>query len=390
MKRSRFPRRAKQTPDTEQLVQLATNLSLSSSRIEDAFWEMRLAALIHRILGRDDEGTLTAALDHLYGAGGRAYDELADLTESCCETAQAGPEAGDTDILLFAAPMLVWSRYTIPSGPIASEIMDNLRVQLQAHMFAKDVRLGLADYLFSPDQLPQSYCETARLREKLAKAALHGRDIKLDAGQMPETVNFLSDIRYVIGAVAAPRGAALFRWQEADGNRTEAHKQWRLQGGEAVRPLLPACALEMLLPQPYHAACREADRASRPYSLRAAVAFLQTTLNVAAGDLRAILAPYYDRQLEEYRIGFTLRDSSDVIHGVVWPMLESEDEGSDIPAQIEAALRETGLREIMTLDHRFPLEYCDDCGAPLYPNPEGEPVHAEMPEQETSVPHQLH
>lgn len=390
MKRSRFPRRAKQTPDTEQLIHLATSLSLSSSRIEDAFWETRLAALIRRILGSDDEGTLTAALDHLYGAGGRAYDELADLTESCCETTQAGPEAADTDVLLFAAPMLVWSRYAIPSGPIATETLDNLRVQLQAHVFAKDVRLGLADYLFSPDQLPQSYCETARLREKLSKAALHGRELKLDAGQMPETVNFLSDIRYVIGAVAAPRGAALFRWQEEDGNRTEAHKQWRLQGGEAVRPLLPACALEMLLPQPYHAACREADRASRPYSLRAAVAFLQTTLNVAAGGLRAILAPYYDRQLEEYRIGFTLQDSSDVIHGVVWPMLESEDEGSDIPAQIEAALRETGLREIVALDHRFPLEYCDDCGAPLYPNPEGEPVHAEMPEQETSVPHQLH
>jgi uncharacterized protein YuzB (UPF0349 family) len=37
------------------------------------------------------------------------------------------------------------------------------------------------------------------------------------------------------------------------------------------------------------------------------------------------------------------------------------------------------------------LEYCDDCGAPLYPNPEGEPVHAELPEQEEeAVPRHLH
>ena len=42
------------------------------------------------------------------------------------------------------------------------------------------------------------------------------------------------------------------------------------------------------------------------------------------------------------------------------------------------------------LDHRLPLEYCDDCGAPLYPNPDGEPVHAELPEEEASVPRHLH
>jgi hypothetical protein len=145
------------------------------------------------------------------------------------------------------------------------------------------------------------------------------------------------------------------------------------------------------LPQPYHAAAREADRASRPYSLRAAVAFLQTTLNVAASDLRAVLAPYHDRQLEEFRVGFTMNDSTDVVHGVVWPLLEAEDETTEMPAQIEAVLREAGLREIIALDHRFPMEYCDDCGAPLYPNPDGEPSHAELPEEQAeAAPRHLH
>jgi hypothetical protein len=262
---------------------------------------------------------------------------------------------------------------------------------LQAHIFAAETKIGLADFLWSPDQLPQSYSETAQLTEKLAKAALHDRDIKLDPATMPETVSFLSDTRYLIGAVAAPRGAALFRWQADDGSRVEALKQWRSQGGEALRPLLPACAVELLLPQPYHAAAREADRGSRPYSLRAAVAFLQTTLNVAATDLRAVLAPYYDRQLEEFRIGFALKESTDVVHGVVWPLLEAEDESADTPAQIEAVLRETGLQDVISLDHRFPMEYCDDCGAPLYPNPDGEPSHAEMPEEQAeSAPRHLH
>jgi hypothetical protein len=394
MKRPRFTRRSKQTPDTEQLVRLATNLSQSSGRVEDSFWEARLTNLIDRLLADGDEAALTGALDHLYGVGGRAYDELADMIESCCETRRADAAEGIVklqDIVLIAAPVLAWSRYTIPSGPIAAEALANARVQLQAHVLATEAKLGLANYLFSPDQLPQSYSETAAQAEKLAKAAVHGRDVKLDTGTMPETVNFLSDTRYLLGAVAAPRGTPLFRWQEEDGSRAESIKQWRLQGGDALRPLLPACAVELLLPQPYHAAAREADRASRPYSLRAAVAFLQTTLNVAATDLRAVIAPFYDRQLEEYRVGFTQSQSNDVVHGVVWPLLEAEDESADAPAQIELVLREAGMRDIVTLDDRFPLEYCDDCGAPLYPNPEGEPVHAELPEEQAeSAPRHLH
>ncbi len=393
MKRSRFSRRTKHSPATEELIRLATQLSLSASRLEDAFWEKRLAAAVDRLLEENDEGALNVALDHLYGAGGRAYDELADMIEHCAETRHHKMVATgeDQDILMVAAPVLAWSRYAIPSGSIAAEVLATLRVQLQAHVLAKDVRLGLADFLFSPDQLPQSYCETAALAEKLSKAALHGRDLKLDPAQLPETMNFLSDTRYLIGVVCAPAGAPLFRWQEEDGNRGEALKQWRNQGGEALRPLLPACAMEPLLPQPFHAAVREADRASRPYSLRSAVAFLQTTLNVPASNLRAVVAPYYDRQLEEFRIGFTLGDAIEVVHGVVWPLLESEDESADMPAQIEAVLRETGLREVLILDHRFPLEYCDDCGAPLYPNPEGEPVHAELPEgEQEAAPRHLH
>jgi len=383
MKRSRFSRRTKQTPATDEMIRLASQISLSGSRLENVFWEKRLAAAVGRLLEENDEAAINAALDHLYGVGGRAYDELADMIEHCAETRRPEVMANPgQDSLMIVAPVLGWSRYAIPAGKIAPETLANLRVQLQAHVLAGNVRLGLADFLFSPDHLPPSYCETAALSEKLTKAALQGSDIKIDPAQMPETMNFLSDTRYLIGVACVPTGMPIFRWQEEDGNRNEALKQWRNQGGEAFRPLLPACAIEPLLPQAFHAAVREADRASRPYSLRSAVAFLQTTLNVPPSNLRAVVAPYYDRQIEEFRIGFTLGDAGEVVHGVVWPLLESEDESAEMPGQIEAVLRETGMQEILVLEHRFPLEYCDDCGAPLYPNPEGEPMHAELPEQE--------
>ena len=389
MKRNRHPRRARQTPDSDLLVRLATGLSQSSNRIEDAWWEARLAAHIDRLLEDKNEEALIAVLDQLYGAESRAYDELADMVESCAES-RRGAEPGGFDVVMFAAPVLAWSRFQIPSGPIPAAQADALRVQLQAHVLAGEARLALAEVLFSPDQLPQNYVDTAQLAAKLAKAAIHGRNLRIDADQLTETMSFLSDTRYLIGAVAAPRDKPMFRWQEADGDGGEAFRQWAKQGGDALRPLLPACALEFMPVLAFHAAVRDADRASRPWSLRSAVAFLQTVLTQPATELRAVVAPFHDRQLEEYRVGFTLRNASDVVHGVVWPLLDNEDE-QDIPTQLEATLREAGVPNVMLLDQRFPVEFCDDCGAPLYPNPEGEPVHAELPEEQTeAAPRHLH
>jgi len=390
MKRNRLPRRARQSPDSELLTRLATRLSQSSNRTEDAWWEARLAAQIDRLLADGAEDTLVAVLDQLYSGGSRAYDELADMVESCAETRRAEVNTG-FDSVMIAAPLLAWSRFQIPSGPIPGAQLDAIRVHLQAHVLAADAKLGLADVLYSPDQLPQDYVETARLAERLAKAAVHGRNLKSDPDQLAETMNFLSDTRYVLAAVAVPRGAPMFRWQEDDGDPTESFRQWAVQGGDALRPMLPACAIEFQPVLAYHAAVRDADRASRPWSLRAAVAFLQTVLNQPAAELRAVVAPFHDRQLEEFRIGFTQRGSSDVVHGVVWPLLEHEDENNDAPGQIEAALREAGVANVLLLDQRFPLEFCDDCGAPLYPNPEGEPVHAELPEEQAeAAPRHLH
>jgi hypothetical protein len=390
MKRNRLPRRARQTPDSELLTRLATRLSQSSNRIEDAYWETRLATLIDRLLADNAEEVLIAVLDNLYNGGSRAYDELADMIESCAETRRAETNNG-LDVVMFAAPVLGWSRFQIPSGSIPPAQLDALRVHLQAHVLAADAKLGLADILYSPDQLPQNYVDTAQLTEKLAKAAVHGRNLKTDPAQLSETMSFLSDTRYLLGAVAAPRGAAMFRWQEEDGDPVESFRQWTQQGGDALRPLLPACALEFLPVLAYHASVRDADRASRPWSLRAAVAFLQTVLNLPVTELRAVVAPFHDRQLEEFRIGFTQRGSSEVVHGVVWPLLEHEDESNDAPNQIESTLREAGIVSVLLLDQRFPLEFCDDCGAPLYPNPDGEPVHAELPEEQAeTAPRHLH
>lgn len=389
MKRTRLKRRGGLGRIAERLVWLANGLADSGSRVEDRYWDQQLCTVLDSAIADDEEEAINTALDHLYSAEPRAYDELADYVESRAECACAAFEGHD--VVLVAAPVLAWSRYRIPASSIPPAVLSNLRVHLQAHVLAKNARLALADFLFSPDQLPQGYCATADFAKLLGGAAMDNHDLRIDTDGMPETAQFLSDTRYLLAAVAVPRGEPLFRWQEQDGGRDAAREQWRIQGGACLGPLLPGCAIDLVLPETYFAASRAADKDSRPYSVRASVAYLGTALETPAANLRAIIAPFWDRQLEEYRIGLTVRDQEQVVHGVVWPLLGAEDETADCPAQIEAVLRESGVNDIVHLDHHFPLEYCDDCGTPLYPSPEGEVVHAEMPEEQGGqMPRHLH
>lgn len=382
MKRPRYSARERVSREAVELGRLASGLGQSGGKLEDAFWETRLATVIDRLLQESAEDDLTGALDRLLEPDPRAHDELADAIESRAESTRLVHNGTSYDVLLVAAPILAWSRYNIPAGTIPKEALTALQAQFSAHMLATDARFAMADFLFSPDQLPRAFSDTWQLTRELGVAALSGRTMKVDSKTMPETNRFLSDVRYLIGAIAVPQGGPLFRWNESDGSREAALEAWARQASPSLEPLMAGCAITPLLADAYHSACRTADRDSRPYSIQASVAFLQTTVGLAPEQLRAVIGPFHDRRLEEYRIGFGPRDQDATFHGVVWPLLGAEDEAQETPAQIEEVLRACGVADIVSLDHRFPFEFCDECGVPLYPNAEGEVVHAELPEQD--------
>jgi hypothetical protein len=390
MKRRRIHSKHRMSRDAERLVRLAQGLAESGSRVEDAYWETELQQLIGRLLESGQEESINLALDRLNETQARGYDELADLVESVAEGELIATPDGPRHLLLIALPILVWSRYSIPARRLPADVVTALTAQLGAHVLAADTRCVLADHLYSPDQLPYGYAQTRRYAEGLWQALREGRVFQEDASRLAEAVPYISDVRYVLGAVMVEPGRPLFRWNEADGSRETALELWRAQGGPNLQGVLPGCGYELLLPDAYFAAWRRADREGRPYSLRAAVAYLQATLDIQAGALRAVVAPFYDRRLEEWRVSFAL-PSGDVVHGVVWPLLGAEDETSDTAAEIEQTLKAAGVGEVLVLQQRFALEYCEDCGAPLYANGEGEVVHAEMPEQDVhQAPTHLH
>ena len=371
--------------DAERLVWLAKGLADSGCRAEDTWWESEQTTLIDKMLAGGQEDALNQALDRLHETHGRAYDGLADLIEAGSESHLAANKDGDRQHLLLALPVLAWSRYRIPDRKLPAALLANLRVQLQAHVLAGEVRIGLADLLYSPDQLPRGFVATHRFARQLGEAALNDRDLAVAADALPETGHYIADLRYVLAVVSAPRGQPLFRWQEIDGNRDTALKEWQAQAGPSLQAAMPGCTIELLLPDAYFSAWRQADQAARGYSLVATAAYLQAALDLPVTALQAVAAPYYEQRLVEWRIGFSRQGEDQILHGVVWPLLGVEDESSDIAGEIEQVLKQAGLGHILMLDQRMPLEYCDDCGAPMFPNADGESVHAEMPEAEDNA-----
>jgi len=381
--------------DAERLARLAQGLAHSGNRLEDAWWEAQMAAVIDKALQSGNDDPLNQALDRLHEGDvqtpGRAYELLADLIEAGCEISPPTLET-ETACVLLALPVLAWSRYVIPTRSVPAATLDALRAHLTAHVLGEVRRVHFADYLFSPDQLPQGYVQTRVFADALWAATRAGQDMKVQAESLPESQNFISDVRYLVAAVEVQIDQPLFRWNSVDGldehARNEALAAWRAQGGPNLQALLTGCLYEMLLPESYFNAWRHADQDARPFALKAAAAYLQLLLGVTAAQLAAVVAPYYEQHLEEWRISFLFKGQ--VVHGVTWPLLGQEDESGDVSTQLVNLLTDAGIQEVRVLDTRMPLEYCDDCGAPLFPNVEGENVHSEMPEGTHNAPTHLH
>jgi hypothetical protein len=203
-------------------------------------------------------------------------------------------------------------------------------------------------------------------------------------------------------------GEPVFAWQDstAPDGREQSLNQWRTQATPNIARLLQGCGVELLLPDAYHVACREADKQIRPISIKAAVNYLTNALGTGADMLHASVGGFgadpTEGRVDEYRIGFLVRNTPDVVYGVVWPLYgqEDEDEPLGMPLdpetkallapssdadltpleEIFALLRACGIVHIKHHKGCFSMESCEDCGAALFPDLSGELAHAEMPE----------
>lgn len=401
----------KLSAESQRLVSISQAIVQAASRIEERTWERQLDTQLQKLLRTGHQDTIDSTLNVLFKDDLNAYDMLMEGVEAVSESSVMTDVVDGVETtfqaLLIAAPILAWTRFAIASGTIPADTLATLSAHFSAHLLADGVRMSMAPTLFAIDQLPRTHAETYAMTHKLAQAAYKGTPIK-PVAKAPETAPFLADTRYLLVAVVAPLNAPLFRWQEPQHHihfnteRANALEQWRAQATDTVTRLLPGCGIEMLLPEAYYVACREADKLIRPVSIRAAVHYLTNTLNVEASDLRAVIAGFGEEaaegQIDEYRVAFTMRQDTDVIYGIVWPLYGQEDEdGTPVEGlvgagltgldeqkapleEIQSHLNALGITHIKRFSERYIAEYCDDCGGPLFADPTGELVHAEMPD----------
>jgi hypothetical protein len=399
----RFSR--KLSSDSQRLVTFAQAVMDAASRLEERAWEAELDKLLIKLLKNDHQEMIDAALDHTFKSQSGAYDALMESVEAVSESVCVEHDGKRHNALLIAAPILAWTRFSIASGPIATDMLTTLSAHLYAHVLASDTRVALAPTLYAIDQLPRTHAETYALTQQLAQTALKGGTLRPLANP-PETAPFLADTRYLLAVVVVPEGAPIFRWQAElnPQDRELALAQWTAQVMPNIARVLPGCGVDLLLPEAYYVACREADKRIRPASIRAAVHYLTHTLNVEAGALQAIVGGFgedtAENRIDEFRVSFAQPGKPEVVYGLVWPLYGQEDgepPEAPLPSAMEgisaaglelrppledilALLRECGVTEVKHHRGCFPMESCDDCGAPLYLDMDAELVHAEMPE----------
>jgi hypothetical protein len=356
-------------------------MTASGSQIERVSWQTQLQTAINNLFSKKQNDTLEQALDYLWIENPPACDALAELIENHAETLT---EQATFDAILLAVPLLAWSRYTISGGRVNRQRLQSLQELLQEHILATGTRLSMADILYSPDQLPQGFIETRAMLQQLVTSAISGLPLTIDTKNLPPAGEYVADVRYLFAAVLVDKNSPIFRWQQTDITLDEALQTWQGKSMDLFRELLPGCHLKLLLPNAFFNAWRRLEDEARPFSVRAAIQYLCETLQVLPAELFAVVSACYDQTLEEYRIGFGLISSPQILHGVVWPLIGNEQEDGDTLSHIERELSDLGKVTILT--STMPMEYCEDCGTPLFPNPQGELQHPEMPENSTDIP----
>lgn len=391
MKRSRKPTKPRLTRESEKLIALALGLAGSHSFGEDRFWEDSLVAALTQLADAKRDSVIENALDQLDQTHEGGYEELIEMVEAIAERVTMVHQNETWDVTLIVVPLIASSKYTIPFGAITPIQLAPVAAMVREQILASSAHLSLSPYLFSIEQLPQKFSALREMVRKLGVAAIDGAQPDWIPKITAEPPQLPADARFIVGAIAARAGQTSFCWQEWDGHRGRAYCQerWEALAPATLAGIMPGCQFESLLPDSYFANARETDRRIRPISMHAAISFLSSTLKIPSSELRAVISAFGDAQIDEFRIGFTPKNSNDVVHGVVWPLFDQEDETLAI-LEIEACLRANDVTQIVKLNERFEPEYCSDCGAPLFADDTGDVVHPELPEQVEPPSNTLH
>jgi hypothetical protein len=401
MKRLRSKSAHRASKDTERLVSLCAAAVASGSNVEANFWFRTINHEAAALMERGNDAAIESALDQTFQHNPAGHELLAGAAEAAAESVEFTHEGKTFVALLVAVPLITWSKYSIAWGKISEKMLAPVRDALAQHIVAEAAAFTVNPYLYALDQLPIGYAATRKLTKKMADAALDDKAASIDYAKLGETADMPADVRLLLACVVAEQHTPHFRWQAPDQIAADAVKPGTLHGTrdslglraqslmqwiEHCRPhlakLIPGAAFECGLPDAYFHNCREMDRGVRPVSLTATLDEMETLLPLPRPEMSVVVAGVGENQVDEYRIGITRRGHDGIFHGIIWPLFGNEDDDSNPSPrdEIAAILKGVNVKDVHLLSGTHRPEFCDDCGAPLYFNADGEAVHAELPE----------
>lgn len=362
------------------LLKLVGQWNKATSSVEGAFFEQQLKTKIDSYIAGKTDTTLLKLLDALWDADPRCYERCADLIE---DRIQSRTPQGAPTQLFIAVPMMAWSRNQLPLGKTEPQVLAELKKALMSTCLAPNVQLQLGHTLYGPDSLPQGFAATHRLASKYFDAATQSIDMPFSRVGMTHVDPFyLADTRFWLGTLQAPAGSPLFKWQLQDELTEADFVAWNEAAMTVLGGMFMGCGTVMLPPADYFTAFRRAEADIRPFSLQSAALMVMSSLELEPDDLRVVIGACYERGFEEYRVSVMTRQSDVVLQGVSWPLLEHEEDETVLLQDIQSLLTAMGILRIKVLDDRLPMDYCDDCDAPLFPDMHADLVHTGPPDDE--------
>lgn len=387
---------------SKKLVSLCQSLLHSTSRVEDNWWENKIHQELHNILEDGPNHHIENALSYLMQSQPEVYELLCEQAENCTETVEIEHKGELYDALLVSAPILVWTRYQLPNGNLDSKTQTKIKNLFKKNIAASNAKVILVPGILNFDLMPQNFYETYEWTKELAVAALTGKKSPIQMQEHPDSYGILADSHFLVAAIVVPKNQALFKWQQDTSNtiktRQQIESQWTKSCSELLNSVYTGCSTQFLCPQAFFIGNRDGDKHIRPFVLRAAVTWLQTAANIQTSDLKATIVACGEEVTEEYRVGFSTKDDDTVIYGCLWPVLSKEesltelidDSAPTISDIISAILTEEQVREIRKIPGLRSCDYCEDCGAPYFPDKHGELKHPELPDETNLEPIQLH
>lgn len=363
-----------------EIIRVLSVLVQCTSQLQAQPYEQRLKALCNCVLAQGEDGDIEAALAHFKAEepGGYGYDKLLAIAEDCSESVV--DERGSA--LLLLVPIMAWSRYRNYHGVLDSDVLEKIADAVRDTFSSSRARVIMGSHMLSADHLPEDFREVRGLVEDMRRC-YHGEvfDIRSLVREVPPPD--FADSRYLLCCVAADKTEDLFRSeQDTLVDMARGMMDFCRRVSDLLEFTMIGSVYEVQPVGGYFQSWRESETAMRAWGLKALVDFAGS-MGFEADKLIASIGLFVPNaresdKMSELRIGLTPKNERDhIICGIAWPVMPDETDAFSSTAH--DILESKGLHSIVEHQQSFSLEWCEDCGSPLYATPDGLVVHVELP-----------